>query len=151
MNRALLLETMLDRHGVAWERLGVRDKWKAAQRWRVAFARSVKESSGKWTIGGVDWHAFSYGVEPCLQGARAEQAYEEHDADVRDFFVRFVSAQEDAVYRCRTSALPPLAAWNGVPNVDRYIWASDCTWTMVFTHEQESMGVGPYFAEAAED
>ena len=41
-----------------------KEVWGLMQRWRETFAAKVKEETGKWNIGNVDWHVFSYNYYP---------------------------------------------------------------------------------------
>ena len=138
MDEALIKE-FLNHHSIECEPLSQKAKWELQQKWREHFAAAVKESTGKWVLGGADWHAFSSGHTPALSGFRAEVEYATLDAGS---FVLISSNEHLLSYRCETRILPDLKTlysfMNQNPEVlDLYLFSTDFRWTVVFTHEAQ--------------
>ena len=114
------------------ERLDVR------QRWLTTFAQGVKSAKGVWVFNGYMWHCFSFKMAKSLEGIRALSAYQStfsasafvFDEDLNEMF----SFRPDKTF-------PDLTALKN----DYYVCHHNMKWTMVFTHEQPS--IGPFFAE----
>lgn len=126
--------------------LDARELRREQTKWREAFGRGVKESTGKWTYKGIDWHAFSYRFAPCLRGAKAEDAFNRVASPP---FVLLVTHSETHGYRCdgkvpSVANLQRLMAESRLP-LDLYLSAVDYEWTMIITHEGQN-GIGPFFA-----
>ncbi|MBE7558869.1 DUF4275 family protein [bacterium] len=118
--------------------------------WRRVFAAHNLRAKGKWVHGDFAWHIFSHGHARCLRGARAEEEYTRLK-NAEEYYV-FVGEVALGVLKC-LGRLPSVEkartfiAGAGIP-IDMYITQANFEWTMVFTHEQQSMGLGPYFSFA---
>lgn len=130
----------LDR-GITVIRLSLREQFQLQQVWRRTFARRLKNATGKWEIGGRDWHVFSGKYAAHTEGGMALKSYAELPPG--DFWV--VTSASIPAYKGTADALPDmqefLVACGTI--LDVYISGMACEWTMVFTHEDN---YGPYFA-----
>ncbi len=99
-------------------------------RWRAVYAASGTAPA----LGQYLWHTFSYAAYPSVSGEEAEQLYAQH----RDEEVIVLSNDRKTALRV---AAPPVSDWV----IDFYVFPSDLTWTMAFTHEDGWLG--PYFAK----
>lgn len=79
------------------------------------------------------WHVFSYERTPCIQGARAVEAYRNAAATT---FIVLANDQRSAV---STRVRPESSTVQ-----DWYVFPPNLAWTMAFTHE--TGWCGPYFA-----
>jgi hypothetical protein len=106
--------------------------------WLRRFARQVKRQEGTSIYRGFKWHGFSYGIEPCLSGTGALEAFRQ----TKGRFYLF-DESESYGYFCRTTFpfRPDLSEFRA----DLYLAGTDFSWTMLFTHEQPH--IGPFFAE----
>ncbi len=124
---------------------GSRTAW---QRWREVFAAPVLRATGKWTYKSSDWHAFSHRFSNCVRGARAEHEF----SKIEDrYFFAFSSLDCGLAYRCsglfEVGRIAFADLVNGdVPLPDVFVSSLDMDWTMVFTHEDSSGTVGPFFS-----
>lgn len=112
--------------------------WRLLQAWREIYCAPVQAATGKWTIAGIGWHAFSDGYFPSLRGQRALDQYRAQESN--DLLVLPEDDRETAI-RC-TSSTP--VDFSGMGDV--YIAPTSFAWTMVFTHEDPDYG--PYFAQS---
>ena len=132
-----LIKDLLNHHSIECESLSQKAKWELQQNWREHFAVAVKKSTGKWVLGGADWHAFSFGYTPSLSGFRAEEEY----ANLNGGSFILISSNEHLLsYRCEAQSLPELKTLytfiDQNPEVlDLYFFSTDFSWTVVFTHE----------------
>jgi hypothetical protein len=106
------------------------------------YAAPFHRRTGRWKDGQFEWHVFSSGETKSLHAFRAEAAY----AEERPRSVLVVPEDEefDAV-RIELPHGKDRRPYFGGIYADVYIWPPDLSWTMAFTHEQES-GLGPYFS-----
>jgi hypothetical protein len=108
--------------------------------WLRRFARQVKRQEGTSVYRGFRWHGFSYGIERCLSGTGALEAFRQTKG-------RFYLFDESGSYgySCKTTFpfRPDLSEFRA----DIYLAGAEFSWTMVFTHEQPD--IGPFFAEQA--
>jgi hypothetical protein len=134
------VDTILAEQGIAFERLGKADAHAIQRAWLNRFAANVKANKGSWAYRGYMWHGFSYGMQPCKQGQKAYDAY--RCQPLEEFYV----FREDGgtCYLCTADAYPDFAQQGS----EFYVLPKSMQWTMVFTHEQPSLG--PYFAECRE-
>ncbi|MCL4771642.1 MAG: DUF4275 family protein [Burkholderiaceae bacterium] len=100
------------------------------ERWRAVYAANGTAPA----LGQFLWHTFSYAAYPSVCGEDAVQLYALH----RDEEVIVLS--NDRKTALRVTALP-ISDWA----IDLYVFPSDLTWTMAFTHEDGWLG--PYFAK----
>lgn len=100
------------------------------ERWRAVYASNGTAPA----LGQYLWHTFSYAAYPSVSGNDAEQLYTEH----RDEEVIVLSNDRKTALRVTA---PPVSDWV----IDFYVFPSDLTWTMAFTHEDGWLG--PYFAK----
>jgi hypothetical protein len=123
--------------GIAAAEISRQEKQQLQQRWRAAFAFSLRTQMARRKSGDRNWHVFSTKQAVCREGAMAVSLYSR--ATVADFFI---VPEDDALpgLRCTGENPPDLS----VLQLDLYISPPDFTWTMVFTHEQP--WYGPYFA-----
>lgn len=105
--------------------------WEA--RWRAVYAAQGEAPA----LGQYLWHTFSHGAYPSASGEDAEQLYAQH----RNEEVVVLSNDRKTALRV---AVPPVSDWI----IDFYVFSSDLTWTMAFTHEDGWLG--PYFAKHAD-
>lgn len=139
-----MLKDFLESNDFAVSVLGKQNKWKLQQRWREIFTSDVKEQTGKWMYEGCDWHAFSYGFSPCINGAEAERLF---DSTLAGEIFCISSNEEVPAYQCIGGKLPSyesISAFlcNAPGYYDLFIISCDFKWTMVFVHEQS---FGPYY------
>jgi len=97
----------------------------------------VKATTGKWQYEGHDWHAFSWGFSRALEGDAARAAYQKQAAAE---WVVLAPGRDPSAWSCRGAPPPDLSplGW------DLYVFDPACEWTMVFTHEQPT--IGPYYS-----
>ena len=148
MNVDDLLERFLAVHTSECARLGKREKWQLQQRWREHFTAGVKDATGKWILGDADWHAFSSGYAPSVQGFGAEVAYGECKGES---FILISSNEQVPAFRCIAQSLPAFTdlyafAQENPQVFDLYLFSPDFRWTLVLTHEPD---YGPYFARSS--
>lgn len=118
-------------------------------KWRETFGKGVKESTGKWTYKGIDWHAFSFRFAPCLKGPKAETAF---NGIASAPVILLVSHPQTHGFQCAGKIpsldnLRRLLTTSKLP-IDIYLSPPDYEWTMVLTHEDQN-GTGPFFAMKA--
>jgi len=109
-----------------------------SQQWLARFATKVKSQVGCWVFRGFKWHGFSYGMERCLSGDEALQAYQRTKG-------RFYLFAEDEAFGYLCKTVFPFRPDFSQFRTDMYLTGSDFSWTMAFTHEQPE--IGPFFAE----
>lgn len=107
------------------------------EQWLEQFCANVKRKTGKWVYRGYRWHAWSFGYESALHGARAFDAFVERRAT--NFYMYF--ERDDLLLDCSGPPSPDLRSLFD----DVYVFPHDLSWTFVLTHEM-SMDLGPYFA-----
>jgi uncharacterized protein DUF4275 len=117
--------------------LDKKERWRLEQRWREAFASGVKQKTGKWTHLEFDWHAFSFGFTQCLRSTKALEAYSRMMAQQCVVTPHYPN---ESAFLCKGGNLPSYLG----RGLDRYVFDLECTWTMVFTHEDQS---GPFYCE----
>lgn len=131
-------EAELDRCGTRGAPITRQQRGESTQRWREVYARALHGAAGRWKHGQFEWHVFSFKHTRALSGGKALEAYQIEKPG------RLVVVPEDQgvpAYDMVVNALPYFTSIYG----DVYVWPSDLSWTMAFTHE-ENDGVGPYFS-----
>lgn len=112
-------------------------------RWRTTFVVGVSAGAKR----SYAWE--SLGETDALHGRAAIRRYEL--ARINPKSTQFILAEN--------LGLPPVLEVCGilpeyrtlrsiVPNDDLYVIASDWAWSLALTHEESSMGIGPFFAES---
>ena len=130
----------LESFGAVVQTFDAKSRWSAMQRWRTTFARSVKNATGHGTYKGVDWHAFSWNFSPAKSRHQARRAYLSESATEL-----LVIPQSDTHAAVLSRGVP--APDFTVLQTDVYVFPEDLSWTMCFTHEDDS-GAGPWFSRA---
>jgi len=130
--------TLLRSLGVEVTELDASERRRVNSRWLRTFARGVMEQYGGFVYRGFRWHGFSYGVEPCVEGAAALAEYQRQPP--APFYV--FDERLTFCARCSAPAYPDLTSLRA----DLYVAHEDMGWTMAFTHEQPA--IGPFFAAA---
>jgi hypothetical protein len=113
-----------------------KEAWRRLQAWREIYCAPIHSATGKWTLAGIGWHAFSGGYFPSVRGHRALDQYRIQDSN--GLLVLPEDDRETAI-RCTSSAPVDFSGMG-----DIYIAPESFAWTMVFTHEDPDYG--PYFA-----
>jgi hypothetical protein len=105
-------------------------------RWDQTFGRAVQERTGRPVFGGIRWHAFSWNFMRAEGGLRAIELYAaEPSAEL------LVLLEGDHGRSLRLGACAPIDFSRC--GLDLYVIPCSFDWTMVFTHEQPS--IGPFF------
>ena len=112
------------------------------QSWREVYAAGMFAATGRWSMGGLEWHVFSFEHAKALCGEPALAAYREELPEEVILFPQ--TSRELPVVRLSAERLPELRALSA-RCLDVLVWPEDRSWTMAFTHE-ESLGLGPYFS-----
>ncbi len=110
---------------------------KFSEQWVRIFAPLVKKEHGVYIHRGYRWHAYSYRLQPCIEGEEAINKYR-HQPD-SPFYVFNESLSYCAL--CKADRYPELSGLH----TDIYVTHNKMAWTMAFTHEQPQ--IGPFFAE----
>jgi Domain of unknown function (DUF4275) len=110
------------------------------QRWRSVYAQSVKAATGHWTHNGFDWHAFSWNFSRAESRGKARASY------LSEENAQLVVIPGDDIYAAGIGS-GVRAPDFGDLGTDIYVFPEDLSWTMCFTHEDDS-GIGPYFSRA---
>ena len=136
----------LTREGVTCTPMSQREAWATRQLWRENFALRLHQAKGRWIEDGIDWHVFSRKHARNQSGASAEACYGER---AETEFLVFTHDESVGAIRC-AGPLPTSRTVSKLLSgeLDVYLCAPDMTWTMVFTHEQDSMNLGPYYSES---
>jgi hypothetical protein len=87
---------------------------------------------------GYLWHLFSYGKKACLEGDRAEKAFNEEPKKACFLFYQ----HSDDAFILENSSM--LTADDLLNEMDVYVVDKEFTWTYVRTHE--TGWCGPYFS-----
>jgi hypothetical protein len=114
------------------------------KRWREIFAKPRFVTTGEWVREDFEWHNFSDGLTPALEGANAIEAYTALPAGAVWVLSDGYGWDRFAVRATfDRTPLPTLEC----PGADVLVVDVDFQWTMAFTHEDG--WYGPYFATAA--
>jgi hypothetical protein len=133
------LTGILSDHSVEAIEISTEELARITTLWKRVFGSRVRRQYGTSVYRGFKWHGFSYGIEPCLSGQTAREAYQ---LKAGPFYV--FDEMESFGYLCRTSTRFRIDL--SELHQDIYITNKQVSWTMVFTHEQPALG--PFFAEA---
>jgi len=127
------LEAFLEAQDVTWDRLDREDRFAAVQNWISVFG-----------------NAFDVGTQ-YKEGVKARYALSE--VDKGEFFLfsipsdlPFWSSSEQRQhwgYKCKGATIPDLGQFS---TLDFVMVASDLSWTIMYTHEDDVLG-GPYFVK----
>ena len=130
------LEDFLNQRKIACSNLDKKEIYRLRQEWRSVFSICLHQQTGKWRIGDIDWHTFSYKHAVHVGGAKAQDSYKSISG-----MSEIVIIDENAGigFRCTVGELPDLTEIGR----DLYVFPISLDWTMVFTHEQD---FGPYFS-----
>lgn len=132
------LTELRDKYQIAAEPVEVAPARRLNKQWLERFCANVKLKTGKWVYRGYRWHAWSFGYESALHGARAFEAFVERQATEYYLYLE----REDLLLDCSG---PPSPDFRSLFE-EAYIFPYDVSWTFALTHEM-TMDLGPYFAE----
>jgi hypothetical protein len=110
---------------------------KIQREWLDLFASNVKSEKGSWVYNGYMWHGFSFGLEQNSSGSKAFDCYAQEPLEKCYAFDEDI---EECYEFIPNNKFPDLTILDN----DYYILPVSKKWTMVFTHEQPS--IGPFFA-----
>lgn len=112
-------------------------------RWRETFAPGWTT----WRTGESlpEWHLFSGETLASLQGKQARARYDGSLAGNASQAVLVLSWQ---LFLPITGPLPTYEALRRIVSGDAYVIDAAWAWTIMLTHEEEAMGLGPYFVES---
>ncbi|MES9925873.1 MAG: hypothetical protein ABW152_17470 [Candidatus Thiodiazotropha endolucinida] len=96
-------------------------------RWLELFASTVKESTGKYTVGHFKWENYLTGLQTAVIGNKAYEYY--HAQDREDYYLFNESVSE--IWDCTDETFPDTAPDPG----DWYVFPKSGRWTMVFSHD----------------
>jgi hypothetical protein len=118
-----------------------------SQKWRENFSTKLHSKTGNWSIGGYDWHVFSYDYTKSIKGVDAIASYEK--VKNKSGYI-FTHAGTKNPLCCSTPQIPAYTTIKQALSLfrelsDVYIVAKDFSWTFVVTHE-DSSGIGPFFS-----
>ena len=109
--------------------------WALQQRWREVFAAETRAETGKWVVGGFEWHSHRCAED----GARALALYQRQQN--RPVWVLPVTEYGNSALGFRCDRRPELAN----SGFDALVVPEDFAWTIAFTHEDGAGVYGPYF------
>lgn len=145
-----IAEAMFSRHGIQWRCIDRKERQSFWTEWRTAFSGRLHETTGKWVLGGFDWHVFLTGHAHSVHSAKAEVMFQEIESK---HFYMVPSANTYPSYVCAGDCSKLYADIHELllPTLDcvfdLYVAEQLMQWTFVMTHEDDSgMGFGPYFA-----
>lgn len=112
-------------------------------RWRETFAPGWTT----WRTGESlpEWNLFSGETLPSLQGKRARAHYDD-DVAGRDSQAILTLGWQLFLPFC--GPMPSYEVLRRIASGDAYLIDGAWAWTLMLTHEEEAMGLGPYFVES---
>lgn len=112
-------------------------------RWRETFAPGWTT----WRTGESlpEWHLFSGETLESLQGKQAKARYEGRVAGKASEAMLVLAWQ---LFLPITGPLPTYEVLRRIVPGDAYVIDAAWAWTTILTHEEEAMGLGPYFVES---
>ena len=122
--------------GAVVEELDTKARRQLMQRWRETFAVPVRERTGRWVYGGIEWHAFSWGF---CQSRSGKRALADYFAEAIESLLVLPQDEGSPAFRCTTANHIDFTPCHE----DVYIVPDSFDWTIAFTHEE---GVGPFFS-----
>ena len=108
-----------------------------SDQWLRTFAPLVKKEHGAYIYRSYRWHAYSFRLQPHIDGEEAIKKYRHQPKS--PFYVFNESLSYCAL--CKAESYPDLSDLH----TDIYVTHNKMAWTMAFTHEQPQ--IGPFFAE----
>ena len=140
---------LLRLHG-ACEQAGLEVLEKHSRRWSVEFRRrwraefALPRADWRWVK--FDWEVLGTELAPALLRRSAIREFNLRREEVRRSYVA-TSLDYREVLEVE-GVLPEHAWWRAAARgEDLYIVPSDWAWTFVSTHEEQAMGIGPFFVE----
>lgn len=142
-----IADTLLEN---ACEKAGLRivqahtPKWSVGFRrqWRGAFAAPQTD----WRLVKYEWELLGSDLARALEKRAAIREFERRRAEARQAYVT-LSLDYREVFEVE-GVLPGHAWWRAAVHAqDLYIVHGEWTWSFVLTHEEQDMGIGPFFVE----
>ena len=111
------------------------------ERWRATFASPHAD----WARTRYDWDLLGTAEAPALEGRTAARAF---DARRTATTTAFVTTSFDSAVLEVAGPLPDHTWWRQLARNDELVVIHpDLEWSYVLTHEEQGMGIGPYFVE----
>jgi len=149
VTRAVVLENALGGDQAAARALGLclssvprKQKWSLQQEWRRAFSRHVHLATGRWTLKGLDWHTFTWGLslsaQPDWRRWEADKALERYSEAPGGSIWIVQWDERSPAWRLDSPQRPDLRS------LRKEVFAFDTELSWTFVH---AAGEGDFFAE----
>lgn len=125
------------------KRLTTQEARRLRAQWRDVFA--AEGTDWRARTANPEWHLFSSNVLPSPSPRGVVRAYELARQTCEKFWISFGWQTVLEI-----SGQPPVYEFwpQAFGETDMYIIGDDWSWSLVRTHEEQGMGLGPYFATA---
>lgn len=136
---AMDLVQKLEERGASVEPLSKKEVKELWQRWCEIYCQPVKARTGSYCYKGIFWHTYSWNFFPSKSGQKALTCYQSEPLCpvliIPEPWPRYPEVRCSAPQHLDLSDLL----------LDLYVFPETLDWTLVFTHEQPS--IGPFFAK----